>query len=214
MHEGSFCVIRNVYFAIFNDPIHLFMNITVVSGSPRPQSVTRRVAIHLKGWLENHTDHSIQMIDMQEWNLPPMVSVFPSIKDTPEAYRPLAEVIFDTDAFILVTPEYNGSYSPSLKNMLDHFPKQERKTFGIVTASTGALGGMRAAQQMLLLIPALFGISLPQLLIVPQVEKKFDPKGILIDTAFQKNIDVFTREFLWLSEQISTPKEIHSNSLN
>lgn len=190
------------------------MNITVISGSPRPQSVTRRVALHLQGWLQTHSDHTIQMIDMQEWNLPPMVSVFSSVEKTPDAYRPLAEIIFATDAFILVTPEYNGSYSPSLKNMLDHFPKQEHKTFGIVTASTGALGGMRAAQQLLLLVPALFGICLPQLLIVPQVETKFDPEGELIDPAFQKNIDVFTREFLWLSEKISAPKKTTVNSLN
>ena len=45
---------------------------------------------------------------------------------------------------LLVTPEYNGSYTPALKNLFDHFPKQSRKPFGIVTASPGALGGMRA----------------------------------------------------------------------
>jgi NAD(P)H-dependent FMN reductase len=30
--------------------------------------------------------------------------------------KPLAKRIFEADAFILATPEYNGSYSPAMKN--------------------------------------------------------------------------------------------------
>lgn len=190
------------------------MNITVVSGSPRRQSVTRRVALHLHQWLSRETAHSVQWVDMQEWNLPPMEKVFTTVEETPLEFQPLAEIIFQTDAFILVSPEYNGSYSPAMKNMLDLFPKQEHKTFGIVTASTGALGGMRAAQQMLQLVPALFGIALPQLLLVPHVEKKFDAEGTLIDISFTKNRDTFTKEFLWLSERLFNPTKVAANLLN
>lgn len=114
----------------------------------------------------------------------------------------MAEKIFNADAFILVTPEYNGSYAPALKNMLDHFPKHTHKAFGIVTASTGAMGGMRASQQMLLLIPAFFGIVSPQMLIVPFVDKKFDENGILLDETFEGSIANFSNEFVWLSEKL------------
>ncbi len=44
--------------------------------------------------------------------------------------------MFAANAFIIVTPEYNGSYTPAMKNLFDHFPKQIHKPFGIVTAST------------------------------------------------------------------------------
>jgi NAD(P)H-dependent FMN reductase len=118
--------------------------------------------------------------------------------------------MFEADAFILVTPEYNGSYTPALKNLFDHFPKQSHKAFGVVTASPGILGGVRASQQVQLLINALFGIGSPHMLITPQVEKKFDASGNLIDPAFQKNIDVFVSEFLWLAENISL-KHKHSS---
>ena len=69
--------------------------------------------------------------------------------------------MFEADAFILVSPEYNGSYSPAMKNLVDHFPKQHHKPFGIATASPGPLGGIRASQQMQLLVNALFGIASP-----------------------------------------------------
>lgn len=175
----------------------------ILSGSPRTASVTRRVAKHLKAQLEAR---SIQpdFIDLADWNLPPVQSVWSSPDAAPEAYRELARRIEAADAYLIVTPEYNGSYSPALKNLLDHFPKRNRKPFGLVTASPGALGGMRAAQQLLLLVPALFGIAAPQFLLVPAVDQKFDEDGTLLDAAFQKNIDQFLYEFLWLCERIVT----------
>ncbi|MBC7947599.1 MAG: NAD(P)H-dependent oxidoreductase [Chitinophagaceae bacterium] len=178
------------------------MKIEIISGSPRENSITRRVALHLNTVLYETTDHEVGLIDMRDWNLPQMQSIFTSVDNTPEEFRSLSQRVFDADAYILVTPEYNGSYAPAMKNLLDHFPKQHHKPFGIVTASPGALGGLRAAQQLLLLVPALFGIASPYLLLVPGVEKKFDAKGVLLEPAFEHNVHNFVTEFLWLSERL------------
>ena len=178
------------------------MKIEIISGSPRINSVTRRVALHLKNLIKDTTSHEVDIIDLKDWNLPPVQTVFVSIDKTPEEFRPLAHRVFAADAFILVTPEYNGSYSPALKNLLDHFPKQHHKPFGIATASPGAMGGMRAAQQLLLLVPALFGIPSPYLLIVPSVDKKFSPDGDLLEESFQNSIHNFITELMWLSEKV------------
>ncbi len=182
------------------------MKIEIIAGSPRSNSVTRRVSFYLKERLLKETSHEIGIIDMQDWDLPPVKSVFSSVESTPSEYQPLAKRIFEADAFILLTPEYNGSYSPTMKNLIDHFPKQKRKAFGIVTASTGALGGMRAAQHLLLLVPALFGIASPFLLLVPAVEKKFTERGELIDTSFENSVHNFLTEFLWLATAVNNEK--------
>ncbi|HET6765831.1 MAG TPA: NAD(P)H-dependent oxidoreductase [Chitinophagaceae bacterium] len=184
------------------------MKIEIISGSPRVNSITRRVALNLKKWLDDNTDHVTGIIDMKDWNLPPVQSVFVSVERTPDEFKALAERIFNADAFILATPEYNGSYSPAMKNLLDHFPKQHHKPFGIVTASPGAFGGIRASQQLLQLIPSLFGIVSPYLLIVPAVDKKFGETGTLIDPNFEKSIHNFITEFLWLAENIVATKVI------
>ncbi len=182
------------------------MKIEIIAGSPRLNSVTFRVALYLKNWLAQNTSHDINIIDMKEWNVPPIQSVWVSADKVPIEFRPLAERVFEADAIILVTPEYNGSYSPAMKNLLDHFPKQNRKPFGIVTASPGGLGGIRASQQLLQLVPALFGIASPNLLIVPAVDKKFSPDGDLLDESFQHAAHNFMTEFLWLSEKIVEDK--------
>jgi len=182
------------------------MRIEIISGSPRINSITRRVSIHLQNRLQETTEHEIGLIDLKDWDLPLMQPVFTSVENTPGQFRPLSERIFGADAFILVSPEYNGSYSPAMKNLLDHFPKQHHKPFGIVTASPGILGGIRAAQQLLLLVPALFGVASPYLLIVPSVDKKFDRNGHLIDESFHHSIHNFTAEFLWLAEKVAREK--------
>jgi NAD(P)H-dependent FMN reductase len=143
---------------------------------------------------------------MREHDLPPIQEIFLAPHLAPEKYQDIAKRVFEANAFILVTPEYNGSYTPDLKNLLDHFPKQSHKVFGLVTASPGALGGMRAAIQLQQLVFALFGIGSPYMLITPQVDKKFDAAGNLIDPGFQKSIDVFVKEFLWLAEKVVDEK--------
>lgn len=183
------------------------MKIEIVSGSPRRESVTHRVALFLQNAFKQHTEHQIGLLDVREFNLPLLQKVFVSVDNTPEPYKPLAERMFAADAFILVTPEYNGSYSPAMKNLFDHFPKQLHKAFGIVTASPGAMGGMRASQQLQLFVNAFFGICSPYMLITPAVDKKFDETGKLIDGAFQGNIDTFMHEFLWLAERIDPNKK-------
>lgn len=179
------------------------MNIEIISGSPRAASVTNRLALFLLKYFTEKTNHNIGLIDVRDWNLGLLQNVFSSVDKTPKQYQLLAERIFAADAFILVTPEYNGSYSPALNNLLDHFPKQTRKAFGLVTASTGAMGGMRASQQLLLLVPALFGIASPQMLVTPMVDKKIDENGNLVDQSFAKNVELFANEFIWLAEKLN-----------
>ncbi len=178
------------------------MNIEIISGSPRHVSVTNRLALNLEKELKEKSKHNIGLIDVRDWDLGLLQNVFKNVESTPEKFKPLAEKVFAADAFVIVTPEYNGSYSPALQNLLDHFPKQARKVFGLATASVGGLGGARSSQQLLLLVPALFGIASPYLLITPQVDKKFDAEGNLTDLAFQGAIDTFIQEFLWLAERV------------
>ena len=181
------------------------MNIEIVSGSPRAASVTVRVAKYLKQYLtENYSQHSVGLIDVREWKLGYLENVFNSVNNTPDEFKPLAEKMFSADAFIIVTPEYNGTYTSEVKNLFDHFPKQARKAFGLCTASVGALGGARCTQSLLLLVPALFGVASPSLLIVPSIDKKFNEQNELIDPSFEKQLHVFVTEFLWLAEKLVT----------
>ncbi|RYU96601.1 NADPH-dependent FMN reductase [Emticicia agri] len=183
------------------------MKIEIISGSPRQESLTARVARYLHKHLSEITDAEVGIIDVRTYELPFVQKVWTSKEVVPAQWNELGERMFSADAFVLVTPEYNGSYSPAMKNLLDHFPKQLHKPFGIVTASPGVMGGMRASQQMITLVAALFGIVSPHMLIVPTVDKKFDAEGNLTDPTFLKAIELFTNEYIWLVNKIVVKTE-------
>jgi NAD(P)H-dependent FMN reductase len=182
------------------------MKIEIISGSPRQNSATNRLALFLERILKENSDHEVGLIDVRKYPMPGVQKVFTTVEDTPEKFRELATRMFAADAYIIVTPEYNGSYSPAMQNMFDHFPKQHHKVFGLATASPGALGGIRAAMQLQQFIMALFGIASPYMLLTPHVDKKFDIEGNLTDPSFQKAVDTFVNEFLWLAEKLVTEK--------
>ncbi|MFL5772721.1 MAG: NADPH-dependent FMN reductase [Flavisolibacter sp.] len=182
------------------------MKIVILSGSPRGNSITHRVALHLQQVLKSETEHEVDIIDCRDIVLPQLQSIFTSVETTPEKYKGLASLMFGASAFIFVTPEYNGSYPAALKNLMDHFPKQHHKVFAIATASPGGLGGVRAALQLQELVFALFGIGSPYMLVTPQVDKKFDASGKLLDDTFRKPVENFIHEFLWLAEKIVDEK--------
>jgi NAD(P)H-dependent FMN reductase len=179
------------------------MNIEIIAGSPRVPSLNARVAHYIFDQIrQSAPGHQVGLIEMNKTVLPFIQTVWRRVEDAPEEYRSLATRMFAADAFIICSPEYNGGYSPAMKNLFDHFPKQKQKAFGIATSSDGVMGGMRAAQQLLQLVPALFGIASPFLLIVPQADKKFDEGGKLTAPEFEKNVNDFIREFIWLAEKL------------
>ena len=178
------------------------MKIEIIAGSPREHSITRRLALHLLNKLTQETEHEVGLIDVSDNPLPPIQKVITSAADAPGELKELSSRMLSADAFIIVTPEYNGSYAPAMQNLFDHFPKQHRKVFGLATASPGALGGIRAAMQLQQFVLALFGLPSPYMLITPHIDKKFDASGNLLDPAFQKPVDLFTKELLWLAEKL------------
>jgi NAD(P)H-dependent FMN reductase len=177
------------------------MKIEIIAGSPRQKSLSKRVALHLlhSPYLSHH---QVGLIALDEIHFPFIQNVWSNAEAAPPDLKPIAERFFNADAFILVSPEYNGAYSPALKNAFDHFPKQAHVPMAIATSSPGIMGGMRASQQLLQLVPALFGIASPHLLIVPEVDKKFNEAGELIQPEFESKVKMFCTEFLWLAEKI------------
>ena len=179
------------------------MNIEIVSGSTRQESITLRAAKYLQRHLTSFApQHEIGLIDLREHPLPFMEKVFTTPEAAPLEIQPLAARMQQADAFVLVSPEYNGTMSPALINWFNHFPKQLHKAFGLVTASDGAMGGIRTAMDLQHFALALFGVPVAQMLVIGEVHKKFDPEGHLQLAAFQGQIDRFTSEFLWLAEKL------------
>jgi NAD(P)H-dependent FMN reductase len=180
------------------------MNITIVYSSIREGASTRRVSHHLMNHLAGLPSLQPLLVDLTEYEYPLWKEVFHREESPPPACVELHDKLAASDSMIFVTPEYNGSYSLALKNMVDYFGLKvfERKVIGISSVSTGSMGGIRAAIQLQQLILAIYAIPVPQMLLVPTVQHRFDSEGTLVDPAFEKNISRFITDFLWYAEAI------------
>ena len=128
----------------------------------------------------------------------------------PEGLDRFAALVRNADAAVFVSPEYNGSYTAALKNAVDYLKEGEfaRKVVGIASATTGPLGGMRAAMNMQELVLGVSGFPVPQMLLVGNLPQRFDESGKLLDPAFEKSMNNFLNNFLWLAEAVVAKKTV------
>ncbi|MBL0942612.1 MAG: NAD(P)H-dependent oxidoreductase, partial [Alphaproteobacteria bacterium] len=127
--------------------------------------------------------------------------------ETPENLERLAEIYRNTDAFIIVTGEYNASLQPGLSNLLDYFYHEYfHRPAGIVSYSVGKLGGTRASVQLRATASALGMISIPTPLLISDITNAFDNKGDPTDTSLPKRTQAFLNELAWYARALKTER--------
>lgn len=183
------------------------MNIVVVSGSPRPQRTSHQVAVEIVSRLSKFENLSVTLLDVKEANFPNLDYTFKKNPSVNETMKYFSETIAASDGIIIVSPEYNGSFTGALKNTIDYFYGEfSKKVMGVVSVSTGKMGGIRAVMDLQKLILALGAFPLPKYLTTPEVQNLFS-NGLLIDDKYAKQMDGFLEEFLWLTEAVKNHKE-------
>ncbi|GGW74171.1 NADPH-dependent FMN reductase [Alteromonas halophila] len=123
------------------------------------------------------------------------------------------ELLKSHDGFLIATPEYNSSYPALLKNAIDWASRMEEgekpleaykgKVAGIMAASPGGLGGMRALAALRLLLENIGTMVLPNQRSVAKAGDLVDDSGKLTDektTRFLKNLG---RDTAHLAQKVS-----------
>jgi NAD(P)H-dependent FMN reductase len=108
---------------------------------------------------------------MAEYPLPLFSEDLESEKGMPDIVATLREHFERAAAFVIATPEYNGSFTPLLKNALDWCSRPtpngnvdsvyRDKPVALVSASPGRLGGMRSLYQTRYLVENLGMVTFP-----------------------------------------------------
>lgn len=184
------------------------MHIAILSSSTRLNRQSHRVALALQQYIDADGRHSVQVLDLASYHFPIMEEVLSRHPNPPDGLSEFAASIRRAEALLFVSPEYNGSYTAALKNAVDYLKEQEfaKKVVGVVSVTTGALGGIRAALAMQQLVLGIGGYPIPQMLTVGQVVQRFDELGNLLDPAFDKNMRTFLGHFQWLGEAVAAKK--------
>lgn len=120
--------------------------ITIISGTNRPHSNTLKIAKYYQQGLTERGLKS-QLLDLQQ--LPPDLIISDLYGKRSQAFEPFQELISQTDKFLFVIPEYNGSFPGVLKTFIDActFPDSfYDKKACLVGISSGKYGNIRGIE--------------------------------------------------------------------
>lgn len=120
--------------------------IGIFTGSLRKKSYNKYVAKIMQELLEEKA--TVQMMEIG--NLPIFCQDYDDENKTPAEWATFRQAVGSLDAFLFVTPEYNRSLPPVLKNALDVASRPygqnmwNGKPGGVISVSTGQIGGFGA----------------------------------------------------------------------
>lgn len=151
-------------------------NVTVIYGSAREGRFCDTVANWVVRTLETDREISVDTIDPADLNLPAT-----NTGSEHPAVLKLHAALGDSDAFIVVTPEYNHSFTGELKLLIDAAKSQwKRKPLAFVSYG-GMSGGLRAVEQLRLVFAELHVVTMRDVVSFANAWDRFDSAGTPID---------------------------------
>lgn len=178
--------------------------IPIILGSTREGRMSSRVATFIERKLRATGRVNPEILDLEALALPMLEERLRFLKDPPASLVRFGSAIAASDAFVIVSPEYSGSYPGVLKNAIDYLQAEyRRKPVGIVTVSGGNFGGISALAQLRLLALTIGAYPIPSGFPVSRVAESFAEDGTATDASYEKRADGWIGELLWLTEAVA-----------
>src|SRR5690606_36348502 len=115
---------------------------------------------------------------LQVYNFPLFDERLKYQKNPSSSVLEFASKIKASDGIIIVTPEYNGGYPASIKNVVDLlYDEWHRKPIAISTVSDGNFGGTQVITSLLFTLWKIRSWVIPAQFPVPHVDSTFSEDG-------------------------------------
>lgn len=187
--------------------------IAVIVGSTREGSFNRMLGRLAIGALEAH-GASVADIDLGAFDLPLYSAALEADAFPFDAQR-LKEVLAAQDGLLFVSPEYNGSVSPLLKNAIDWasrptgdeslvaFSAYRGKASAVMSASISPFGGLRGLMHLRQILSTIQTLVIPEQVLVPNAHAAFDEEGGLKDAMPATLVDMTAARLIAVARGLS-----------
>ena len=173
------------------------LRVLALAGSTRQESFNKKlVQIAATGAREAGAD--VTAIDLRDYRLPLFDPDDEAEHGKPDNAKALKRLMIDHDAFLIASPEYNSSVTGVLKNTIDWVSRSDDgeaplvafrgKVVTLMSASPGALGGLRGLVHLRAILGNLGCIVLPTQVAVSKAHEAFKADGTLVDDTQQQRI--------------------------
>ncbi|MFO0114506.1 MAG: NADPH-dependent FMN reductase [Betaproteobacteria bacterium] len=163
--------------------------IVAFAGSNRQGSLNR-AALSLAEAGARQAGAQVLSINLRDYPMPLYDAEFHQANGVPESVRQMRELLRPAAAMVVASPEYNSSITPLLKNTIDWLSQSvadgagagggrmpfDGKVVGLLGASVGGFGAIRALPHVSFIFSNLGSIVLP-VVAVPAADKLFHADG-------------------------------------
>lgn len=177
-------------------------HIAIISSSVRTGRNTHKVARYLERYITENELASTDMLDLGEYQFPIFEERIKYQKEPSENVLDFVDRFKKADGVIIVTPEYNGGYPASLKNVVDlMYEEWYKKPVAISTVSAGSFGGTQVITSLQFILWKMKAWVVPAQFPVPKVQENYDEEGQAVDKdRTDKRAASFLKELLWCIE--------------
>jgi NAD(P)H-dependent FMN reductase len=184
--------------------------LNIIIGSTRPG----RAGLPISDWFADrargHGGFEIDVVDLAELNLPMLDEPnHPRLRQyTHQHTRDWSVRVAESDAFVIVTPEYNHGYSAAVKNAIDYLHHEwHYKPVGFVSYG-GVAAGTRAMQQLKQVVTALRMLPLTDAVNIPFHTQFLDDDGrVEANEVMEQAADVMLDELLRVAAALRPLRE-------
>ena len=183
-------------------------HISIISSSVQEGRKSHNVSLYFQNYLIENKLATTNIIDLKAYNFPLFQGPLKTMKNPDKNILEFADKIKSSDGIIIVTPEYNGGYPASLKNVIDLlYEEWKHKPIGIATVSSGPFGGQQCMVALQFTLWKMMAWTIPAMFSVPTVDKAYDDTGKALDKSNSDKLSaVFVKELLWCIEADKAPK--------
>jgi len=182
------------------------LNILILPGSARRDSVHRKLAA-VAADLVTEAGAEAVLIDPADFPLPLYDGDHEDAEGLPAAAKALKQKFLAADALIFVSPEYNSSVTPLMKNFIDWISRAESddepplaaykgKVAGLLAASPGALGGLRGLVHLRAILGNIGVLVVPKQFALGSAFGKFDESAQPVDPSVRDGVKAVVAEVL------------------
>ena len=175
--------------------------VLVMAASLRRDSLNHRLATVVAAALSAR-QASVRLVRMAEFPMPVYDGDLEDRDGVPPGAVALREAMKAHDAFVFCCPEYNASISGAFKNALDWVSRPhaeepgllpfKQKTVALMSASPGALGGLRSLNHVRAILSHVGCLVLPDQFGLPKADQAFDSDGGLMSERHQQRVEAIT----------------------
>lgn len=177
------------------------LQVLAFAGSTREQSMNKTLVSVAAGSARD-AGAAVTLVDLADYRMPLFDGDEEADTGKPATARAFKQLMVDHDAFLIAAPEYNGSITGVLKNTIDwvsrpdddddgQLPAFRRKVVCLMSASPGALGGVRGLVHVRAILAGLGCVVLPEQVAVSKAHEAFRDEGgrkTLVDVGSQRRV--------------------------